>query len=268
MQALFNKSHGFTLPELLISVTVGAVMVGVIIFGLGNYYQDSVNSTQRTAQDTDTRSVLRSIENEIVNSNGFITDLVVTASPLGSSNTIAPWSYKGNNIALPNNRVLIAQTYATDLPATDPDRMLVFNNLIDCSDPTTSTPTKNAAVYFIAKPSSSSTYNLYRRTIVNTAGTPMCSIPNQKQTCAPGTFTSPNTTCQAVDAMLMSNIDNFTVDYYASSNDKDPIANQYTTALPSDISAAKSVKLTVTTNRYIEGVLTPNTASIRISRPY
>lgn len=267
MQVLSNKSHGFTIVELLITITVGAIMMGTIVFGLGNYYQESVNSTQKTTQDTDTRSVLRTIENELVNTNGFITDLPVSATPLGANNNAAAWSYKGNISGNTNYRVLIGQTYATDKVSTDPTRLLVFSNPTNCSDTATSVPVKNAQIYFVAQ-DATNTYNLYRRTIVNSEGVTMCSTPFQKQTCASNYVAAYASVCKANDALLLSNIAAFNIDYYASSVDSTPIANQYTTALASDISAAKSVKITVTTNRLINGVSTQNSAEIRISRSY
>jgi type II secretory pathway pseudopilin PulG len=269
MQVLSDKSRGFTIPELIISITVSTIMLGVIIFGLGSYYEGNVASTKRTTQQTDTRSVLRTIENDLVNSDGFLTDLAVTAAPLGSNNLTTAWSYKGNDLALPDNRVLIGQSYATDKARTDDSRLLVFvSPPAGCGDLSTATPATNALIYFVGRPTASSTLNLYRRTIVNTAGGIMCSTPYQKQTCAPTLVLANPTVCKASDALLLADVQNFTVDYYASSNDSEPIADQYTTALAANIAAAKSVKLTVTTNRLIDGKSTAESASIRISRSY
>ena len=249
-------------------MTVAGLLTGVVIFSLGNYYQENVSSAKRTTQDTDTRSTLRSIENEISNSAGFLTDLTVLNVPFGSNNIIAPWSYKGNDPAKPNNRVLMANVYATDKARTDDSRMPVFINTLGSCNPDIATPAKNALVYFAAKDSTTNLYNLYRRTIVNTSGGTLCGTIYQKQTCAATLVTSYPSVCKASDAIIMSDIESFTVDYFASSNDASPIADQYTIAAPSAIQTAKTIRITVVTNRLIDGVRTANTASIRISRPY
>ena len=269
MQVSSTKSAGFTIVELIVSITISTILTGVVLFSLGNYYQRNISSVKNTTQDTDTRSILRSISNELLNSANFVSDLSVGATqPLGSNNATAAWTYKGSDTVRPNNRVLIANVYATDKPRDDATRMVAFTDTGSGCTPATSTPVKNALIYFVALDSRTNLYNLYRRTITNITGGTLCGTIAQKQTCAAQMVATYPSVCQATDAVIMSNVSSFTVDYYTSSNDSVPLATQYTTATATDIMNAKSVRITAVTNRLVDGVDTPNSASIRISRPY
>jgi len=274
-----NKSKGFTIVELVVVISVLGILMAVVLDTLGGFYQSNTTSLGQTNQDTDTRGVLRSIENELTNSAGFSANYPTTGPaviPLGSKNDTTAWSYLGNDSTKPNNKVLIASTYATDKPQTDDTRMIVFTDTGSGCTPGTATPMKNALIYFAAKDSNNQ-YNLYRRTIVNTTGGVPCSTPVQKQTCAAiSTSNLYPLICKGTDAMLLRNIDTFNVDYYTSPNDPSSYALAYNTdtavvstfTRESTIENAKSIKITVTTKQLIDGKQTTNTASIRVSRPY
>lgn len=275
MQAMSNKLSGFSVPEIIVVVTVLGLLTGVVLQSLSGFYGENISSLGKTSQDTQTRGVLRQMERDLSNSNGFMTDLTALARPLGR-NDQTTWSYQGNIPSQPyfdgaqkTNRILIAASTATDKAATDSTRLPVFINSGSGCDPALSPIAQNALVYFVAKNQTTGKYDLYRRTLTNITRGTLCGSINQKQSCS-ATAVSAYPTCQGVDANLLRDIDNFTIDYYTSPNDAQPIANQYsgTAATKTAIQAAKAIKITVTSNNFINGKNVQNIASIRISLSY
>ncbi len=252
-----RNHHGFTIVELIVVMTVLSILIGLTLTTLGSFYQSNTTSLSQTIQTTDTRSVLRAIENDLINSSGFLATTSMTAAdPTGSDNAVGAWSYKGNDPLHPTNRVLISRNYATDKPATDDTRSLIF-----CSPG--SQPLANNLIYFVAKDPNGSLYNLYRRTMVGT-GTGCTGTPFQKQSCAAAKVAI-NPPCKSTDAVLLHDVHNFTVDYYATPDKQETIVDQYGVG-ESSIANTKSIKITVTTSRLINGVQTLYPSSIRISR--
>jgi len=282
MRHLFNKhSSGFALPELIVTITVLTLLTPTVIYGLGNFYQDNINSLTKTTQDTDTRSALNRIANDLRTTTGFRAALsVATVTPLGSNNNATGnngWSYCGiitasttcdgvttNNFA--TNRVLIAYTYATDGPGDNNKRMPVFVNSGGSFDLSTATPATVAYIYYVAPdPVNGSQKNLYRRTIVDVNPTTNvfrnispatglwpcstsnptytgCTTPYQKTTCASASVSSYSSVCGASDAVLLYNVKSFWVDYYDVTNT--PIDNYYTSNSTNAATAATDIQNT------------------------
>ncbi len=285
MQHLSNSIRtrsqtGMTVVELLIVVTVLAILMPIVVFTLGDLYSDNIGSISKTKQDTDTRSVLRAIEDELKTASSWATSLAVSV-PLGpTNNTTTPetWSFCGRNgvsdCSSSVNRVLIASTITTDKVYTDTTRLPIFANVGGICDTTNlSAIIKTAQIYFVAPDTTNpSKSNLYRRTVLNPQGATLCSgtTPYQATTCASAVISQ--TGCQDssgathTDAILLTDVTSFNVDYYSSPGDSTAIGNEYT-ASAATIAAAPTIKITVTTQTRINGTLTPNTADIRITRP-
>ena len=276
MRASSSNQNGFTVVEVIVVVTVLSLLTGIVLQTLGGFFNDNISSLGKAAQDTQTRGVLRQIVRELSNTNGFMTDITSLSQPLGR-NDQTTWSYLGNISSQPfydsaqkTNRVLIATSTATDKANSDPTRLPIFINAGLGCDPSLSPIALNALVFFVAKNPTTGKYDLYRRTITNVTGGTLCSNISQQQTCSPAAVSSYATICKGVDANLLRNIDSFTVDYFTSPNDALPISNQYggTPAVKSNIQAAKAIKITVTTNDFIDGKYVQNSASIRASLNY
>ena len=267
-----SRQAGFTVVELIVAMVVMGLLIGLVLGTLGSYYQGNINTLTVTTQDTDTRSVLRSIERELADSNAFLASPSVPyGDPQGMNNGTDAWSYKGKiDAATTNRRVLIAQTYATDKNAEDESRLPIFTNVGSGCGPSVAAPASINRIYFVARDPDASVerYNLYRRILVPTAS--LCGAPIQKRTCAPADMDGAATACEGSDALLVNDVRTLNIDYYTSPNDKDPIADQYSTSVDKTalIRGAKSVKITVTSNRTIEGSVKVSEASIRVSRPY
>lgn len=287
MQATSNKikkiTSGFTIVELIVVITVMGILLVLVMDILTDLYSSNAITLGRSVQDTDTRSVLRSIESDLSDATSWTTNLAPQVQPLGPTVTPSdPWVYCGNagNSACSNpnaNRVLIAYTYATDKAPSDPSRLPVFAQTAGNCDAGSASPMLVANIYFVAQdPQNSAKSNLYRRTIYNPGNSTPCSATHyQKTTCkaADAGNVAYASICQGVDATLLQDITSMKVDYYTSSSDTSPIANQYS-GYPSDtnlttlISQAKTVKITVKTNRVINGIKQEQNADIRISRPF
>ncbi len=282
MRHFFNRpknNSGFTIPEVIIAVAVVAILTPVVIFSLGDYYQDNVTSLASTTQDTDTRTVLSVIASDLRATTGFRASLgVASVTPLGSNSNAtgnSNWSYCGisttsttcdgvttNNYS--TNRVLIAYTYATDGPSDNDQRMPIFINSGGSFDLSTATPATVAYVYYVAPDSTNASQNnLYRRTIVDVdastnafrniaAATGLwscstsnptyagCVTPYQKTSCAASTKATYPSVCANTDAVLLYNIQSFWVDYYDATNQA--IANYYTNNATNAATAATNIQ--------------------------
>lgn len=263
--------------ELLLAITVLSILTPVVLLSLGDLYRSNISTLNRSAQNTDTVSVLRSIQNELQSITGLDTALPV-AIPLGPTNsttTSETWSYCGINgtsdCAASANRVLIAYTNATDKAYTDKTRLPVFSNANGCNPANPTSIIQVAQIYFVAPDANKPSQNdLYRRTVVNPTGATTCNgtVPYQTNTCATSVLS--NAGCKDSsgnthsDAVLLTNIQSFNVDYYASASDSAAIDSEYS-ADPSTIKGAQTIIITVTTTALINGTSTPNTATIRIS---
>ncbi|HUO61910.1 MAG TPA: prepilin-type N-terminal cleavage/methylation domain-containing protein [Candidatus Bathyarchaeia archaeon] len=279
---MFNRIRrpaetGFTIVELLIGITVLTVLMPVVLLTLSDLLRSATGALGLNVQDTDTKSVLRSINLELAGVYTWNTSLAV-ATPLGpTNNTSTPetWSYCGINgtsdCSVSTNRVLIAYQNATNKAPTDTTRQPVFANTAGSCD--TSQPINivhYANIYFVAPDTTDPSYNdLYRRTVVNPDGYTVCGgvVPYQTNTCARSVLS--NAGCKDAsnvshaDAILLTHVISFNVDYYPTPNGT-AIANPYT-ALPGSITSAQAIKISVTTQALINGSLRSNTADVRIN---
>lgn len=284
MRYMFNKyrhrnESGFTIVELVVVMTVLAILSPILFVTMDDLYTSNTSSLALTTQDTDMKTMLRTMDSDLSSATGWDTSLAVV-KPLGPTNsttTSETWSYCGTggttNCSQSANRVLIAYVNATDKSSTDTTRLPVFASTGGSCDTSLSNIgiVKVAQIYYVAADASGSYNDLYRRTVVNPEGDTYCNgaTPYQHNTCA--TSVSTNANCKDssgtshTDAVLLTNVTSFTVDYYATPNSS-AISNPYTTS-PSSITSSQSIDVTVTTQVRINGNLNSNTSDIRITRP-
>lgn len=240
--SLTNKLAGFTIIELVVTIAISGILMTMIFTPLNQLYNDNTKGLKSVIKVADTKGVLRSIEHSLALSYGFHHTNPI-ADPFGTI-----WSWAGTGAT---SRVLITSNYATDIEKkadTANARTLV-------KDATCTTPLLNYNIYFV------SGGTLYRRTIKNPAAT--CGgIPiAQPQTCPVG-FNNP--ACTGRDAVLLTNVTNFTVDYYAEANDSVTMADQYTVnTVPS---GSKAIVITLTANSGTSMNDTSTTSKIRVAR--
>lgn len=227
-------------------------MIGILLFlgleMLGDYYYDNTRSLGTAVQSGDIKSSLSTVESDVTAAERFLTTNAVT-DPAASTT----WSYTGSSAT---NRVLILSAYATTTPAAldaSGSRKLVYTGA-SCDQ-----PVKNNLVYFVSGGS------LYRRTIASTTTGCGGLAVGQKQSCG-GTTTG--TYCKSRDALMLTGVESFTVDYYSDSAATTAIANQYGSDMQATIenTDTKTIKMTVTTKQRINGVDSVMRTDIRTTR--
>lgn len=277
-RSFHRKIAGITIVELIVVITVLSLLTPVVIFSLGNYYQDNLTTITSSTQDTDVRNAIATISNDLRDARGFSTSFSVsnTTAPLGSTNGATGtgnWSYCGtgttsitcDGVTTDNgttNRVLIAYNDLTDGPISSEATKLLYVDNGQAFNLDTAVPGTFAYIYFVAPDrTNTSQNNLYRRTIVQvdpaapdtykTADSGLRATPYQKTTCASTVVATNSTVCKERDAVLLYNVKSFWIDYYDSANQK--IADYYTnnattaTTVASNIkSSVDSVKVTIT----------------------
>lgn len=224
MQALSNRIHGFTTIELIVVLAVSGIIFSVVMNALGGYYRDNSISLGRGVQETETRSVLRSIEKDLYSSIGFgagITDRSLTfanSAPFGSgSSSSNPWRFTTNGYG----PVLIAYKNPVTRQAdkdTSNTRLPVFLQPVGgCGNLINATPALMVYIYFVGPDfASSSKRNLYRRIIVpNSSATPLCgtTVPAYSSCAINNTVSYPEV-CRAPDSVMLKDIKSFEVNYF------------------------------------------------------
>lgn len=243
---------GFTIVELVLVMAVGSILM-IMLFGpLDDLYQSNLKGAKTIIQYTDARNALRTIE-EVASISTAFNNTNTVADPVGTS-----FSWTGGGA---NKRTLITTNYATTIEAaidTNGDRTLVYSG-----SPTCKTPLTNNYVFFI------SGTTLYRRLLRNTT-TPCAGYTiGQKQTCAAG-YT--NALCKANDAIIATNVTQFTVDYYGTSGSSTPLnsnggnpphTNYTDSATPGN---ARSIVVTLTVKNGNGANAVTSTSTLRITR--
>lgn len=273
------KNSGFTIVELIVAITVLTLLTPVVIFTLGSYYEDNLNTITSSTQDADVRQAIATITNDLQNTRGFRTSFnVANTTPLGSSSGATGngnWSYCGtgttsttcDGVTTDNgttNRVLIAYNDLTDGPVNSETTNLVYIDDGKSFNLSSAVPGTFAYIYFVAPDRNNpSQNNLYRRTIVQvdpsttapdtykSAGSGLRLTPFQKTSCASTVVSANSAICKANDAILLYNVKSFWIDYLDSDNAKiaDYYTNNATTAatVVSNIkSNASAIEVTIT----------------------
>lgn len=271
MQALLtniraSRQAGFTIIEIVVIVTVMAILTPVVMTTFASFYTSTITSFSQSTQDTDTISALRMMERELANNAGFLASVEVE-TPLGMDSTGTDWSYQGGGV---DKRVLISRTYATTEGLNNQNRLPIFMRPTgDTCGFVQTEPAVVTHVYFVGKDPNSPAapnekFNLYRRTILpSTDPADYCGgTPYLKQSCAIGVT---NSRCGTTDALLARDVSSLKVDYYASASASTPsVTSDDTVDRSALVNAARLAKITLETKRRVEGNNKLSTATSRI----
>jgi prepilin-type N-terminal cleavage/methylation domain-containing protein len=176
-----NKS-GFTITELVISLTVASILAVVLFTATFYYYVNTAQAETSTNLALESQSVLSQL-----------TDDIRLADSIASTNAITDPNGPGGGWTTsdPSNIIII------ESPAIDSSRNLIY-------DLTTGFPYKNEYIYFM------NGTNMYKRVLANTSAT-----GNSAKTTCPAAAASP--TCPK-DLIFSNNVSNLTFTFYDASD--------------------------------------------------
>lgn len=237
MRIRSSRTQGFTIPELIVVMTVIGILTGLIFGPFDDLYSANVQSLQTIIQATDTRGALRQIEREITASKQFLrsSDIDINGDT-PYTNSINKWTWDGAGTPSVNSpkHVLITENYATDTNTGD------VVKAADCSTPLTIN-----YVFFV--------YNdiLYRRTLKTLPTPTTCGGASiaQKRTCH--TLSLDTVNCEGRDAQIITGVKNLEVEYYSNSNDSNALLFG-----PSSTSKTVTLKLTTTSKSGLSSMTT------------
>lgn len=253
-------ARGATIPELVIMITVVAILAGILFVPFNDLYANNSRGLNAIVQTADTRAALRMIERDVTYASKFLSENNVTelsGNIPGKASDL--WAWTGNPSPDPTKRVLITEAYGTtavDSSIGEASREIVFNTS-NCSQ---QIPLTINFVYFV------SDNKLYKRTLKKTAvnannGCASKTI-GQKRSCM--TTYSNSLHCEAADVLIANDVTGFDVHYYLNSSSPSPINEEYTDG--TTLMNAKTVVLTITTTTGTGNNAKSLTANLRITR--
>lgn len=257
MSRLLTRTHqaGLTVVEMMVVIVTGSLILGLVFTVLNDYYNSNLTTLSVTTQANDTRTALRTMENNLSVAHNFASRLDPAPSLQGSNNLTAAWDFKGTGAS---DRVLIAKVYATSALSSDTNRQLLKTTSGGCGNQSNTTLLENTVIYFVRSGT------LYRRTIVPTDGCPPGAA--QKRTCTPSLATT--APCEANDAALLSNVSSFSIDYFTNTTGSTAldVYAQNDSVAASMILGAKAIKISLQTNQTISGSANTYSGTIRINK--
>lgn len=284
--------HGFTLVELLISITLSAVVVTVFVSTLMSMVKTAAVQKVQLELSEKNQIALNTIERDIRIAHAFDTTPMYATftdsyGPSNSDDTWSgTWSYKGSNPSDPDHRALILRHYATTTspfsttkspvyiqgfvsnPYAEPDANL------NCTAYNVSSAPNGALVYNAMLPYYLIYFvrdnNLYRRTLTDTT-TALCgSTPQyQKQSC-PKADATPHANCRAYDELIASDVASFSVAYNDVSFDSGTTTitdiDAYSQSDSTIFEEISNVVVTLKLQKTVNGSDRSSTLSVRVSR--
>jgi len=176
-----RKQHGFTLVEVVISITVATIMVGVLFIATFRFFANAIQSQQTAELALESQTLLGQMTEDLRLAAG-----IETTNQLTDAHQPTGWATSD-----PNN-ILVITTPATT----------ASNDIIYDSD--TGFPYQNEIIYFL------SNKTMYKRVLKNTAAT-----GNKAVTNCPEAQSSDS--CPA-DRIFTSNVDDITFTMYDNTN--------------------------------------------------
>lgn len=250
---------GFTMVEVVIVLVVVGLLFPLFAFILGMYH-DAYYLDDRVKMNSNAAQALWYMEDSIRMANGFLTEVPSRyEDPYGPHNVgrsgAEAWSYKGDS---GTSRVLITRNYATTSNPLNTGRQPVFVDtpLFNCTTQMTYQPQLTyVSIYFVKDGT------LYHR-VAPDKTTALCAGSSQQQkiSCPPYITSGRNSSCEANDEVLATNVSNFTVEYFRIAEDGGGSAVQldpaYTSTNPAVLSTADFAIVTLSESTHGGAVTT------------
>jgi type II secretory pathway pseudopilin PulG len=187
--SLSRKVEGFTITELVISITVAGFLTMALFAATFYYYANSQQAGATADLAIEAENILTQMTEDI-----RLSDAISTTNAITDAHSPGGWVTSD-----PSNIIIIEN------PAIDSSRNIIY-------DSSTGNPYRNEFIYFLNGTS------MYKRILAN----PSASGNIAKTTCPTGYVTS---TCPA-DRLFSSNVSNLTFTFYDSSDNTTANATQ------------------------------------------
>lgn len=166
-----RASDGFTITELVISITVAGILATILFVATFYYYANTMQSETTTSLAIESQSILTQLTEDI-----RLADSISSTNNIADANAPAGGWVTSN----PSNVIIIEN------PAIDSARNIIY-------DPNTGFPFRNEYIYFVSGTS------MYKRTLANASApgnTAVTSCPTDQatSTCPPDRLFSGNAT--------------------------------------------------------------------------
>jgi prepilin-type N-terminal cleavage/methylation domain-containing protein len=199
-----RNQKGFTITELVISVTVAGFLASVLFIITFYYYANTIQSENTTTLALESQSILTQL-----------TEDIRLADAIANTNSIADANAPGGvwTTSDPSNILII------DSPAVNSSRDIIYDN-------STGLPYRNEYVYF------SSGTNMYKRILANSSAS-----GNTLKTTCPQASSGPG--CPS-DRLFSKNVSNLTFTFY-DSNDVTTASASQARSVSLTVNMAKAV---------------------------
>lgn len=175
-------SKGFTIVELLLSISIATIISGVMLYLSLNMFGDVVRARQTAELAHESQQLLRAI----------IEDVRLAGSLSSTNQNSDPYAPSGGWQTNDPSNILII-----DSPAIDSSRNIIYNN-------NTGLPYDNEVVYY------SNSKQMYRRILTD----PLATNNNVARSCPPASATS---TCPA-DRLYSNNLSDLSFQFFDEAN--------------------------------------------------
>lgn len=266
MRHIYSKHRGFTIPELLIAISISTIVMVGLISLITSLSQVSSRTLKTSEQIRNNQSIISAIQEDLRSSKAFtatntVPDSDSSASPAGAGG----WTYKGTG---EHKRMLVLQTFATTAATQDSSRRIVYFDDGVGGCPVGRTPVYNNVIYYLKDTT------LFRRTLVPTTPTvaPLfCTgqTPSQIRTCTtPGAPGMP-ANCGQRDVAIASNISAFEVEYFQNAHDETALDTIYDVTISEagvQLNSMSSVRVSITTSGVEGSDIAPYTTHRRLTK--
>jgi prepilin-type N-terminal cleavage/methylation domain-containing protein len=210
-----KNSNGFTLPELVTSITIAGILATVLFTATFYYFANAAQSETATNLALESQTILTQMTEDI-----RLADSIATTNSITDSHSpVGGWTTSD-----PSNIIIIED------PAVDSSRSIIY-------DSSTGNPYRNEYIYF------TNGANMYKRILANTNAT-----GNIAKTTCPSSSSGP--TCPP-DRIFSTNVSNLVFTFYdASDNTTSDAASARSVSLKVDMAKkiyGKNITLSNTT---------------------
>lgn len=249
------KTSGFTVVELVIAMTIAAIMMTGLIALIINLANVGAGTIEVSKQVNETQTAQSMIRDDLKLTSKFLLTTTIADIKRGGGT----WDFRG---AGNGKRVLILRTLATTKYKTDTSRQPVYKQAGGC--PIGNQPAYNNIVYFVDN------MTLYRRVLIDPPVTnTYCAgqAIQQIRTCTDPSANGAPSNCKERDVVVAQNVSMFDILYYANAGDVSPISTIFDpSSVQTNLDPLTTIKVTLQTSKLIGGQINEYATQLRGTR--